>query len=93
VSPIPPTPAEFLEACRRCDRLARLWEVLAEQPFPDLEARARDFEVLAEAAVSDLEQQLALDRARGEVWAWWSADVVAWFAELGRRSSKRRRQT
>lgn len=85
MSPIPDSPRAFLDACRRCDRLARVWQKWAGLPFPDLEGRVREFEVLSRESTPEM----ARDRLRGEGWAWLPAEMIAELAEQDRREAMR----
>jgi hypothetical protein len=82
-SPISDTPQALVDACRRCDRLARVWARWAGLPFPDLEGRMREFEVLSRESTPEM----ARDRLRGEGWAWVPAEMVAELAERARREA------
>ena len=84
MSPIPHTPREFLEACRRGDRLVAWYETLG-QPFPDLEHRVLEFEALSTAAETELEQQLVLDHVRNEPWSWMPVEQFEWLSQVARR--------
>jgi hypothetical protein len=85
MSPIPGTPREFLEACRRGDRLLTWYERATGRPFPDLEQRALEFEALSAAAATELDEQLVLDHVRNEPWAWIPSETFQQLDEIARR--------